>query len=144
MIDVTTQHLGIFSIHQILISFSLNYLHSLISLLTRYHAADAALGVGHVALVSWDQVHVAMEHRLAGGLVDVDAHVVAIGMETFVNLLLYVLQHDVHCFSLVVSKVKVISDMAFGNNQGITWRDRIAIIKSNTSGCFADDFHSSR
>ena len=60
-----------------------------------------------------------MKYRLTCGLVDVDAHVVAIGMETLVNLLLHVLQHDVHCLSFVVSKVEVISDMAFGDNQGV-------------------------
>jgi hypothetical protein len=60
-----------------------------------------------------------MEHRLACGLVDVDAHVVAIGMETFVNLLLNVLQHNVHCLSLMVGKVEVISYVTFRNNQGM-------------------------
>ena len=86
VIDVTTQHLGIFSIHQILIAFSLNYLHSLIFLFTRNHTSHTALRIGHVTLVPWYQVHVAMEYRLASSLIDIDAHVVAIGMETLVNL----------------------------------------------------------
>ena len=111
---------------------------------TRNHASHTTLRIGHVTFISWYQVHVAVEHRLACGLIDIDAHVVAIGMETLVNFLLHVLQHDVHCFSLMVGKVEVISDMAFGNNQGMPRRDRITIIESNTSGCFADDFHSSR
>ena len=85
-----------------------------------------------------------MEYRLASSLVDVDAYVVAIGMETFINLLLHVLQHDVHCLSLVVSKVKIICNMTFRNNQSMTRRDRISIIESDTSSCLANDFHSSR
>jgi hypothetical protein len=85
-----------------------------------------------------------MKYRLTCGLVDVDAHVVTIRMETFVNLLLNVLQHDVHCLTLVVSKVEVISYMAFGNNQSMSWRDRIAIIESDTSGCLANYLNASR
>ena len=52
-------------------------------------------------------MHVAVENGLTSSFVDIDTNIVAIWVETFVNLLLDVLQHYVHGFTLVVCKVKV-------------------------------------
>ncbi len=87
-------------------------------------------------------MHVAVKHRLACGLIDVDAHVITIGVETLVNFLFYVLQNDIHCFSFMVGKVKVISNVTFGNDQSMSRGHRITVIESNAGGRLADDFHS--
>lgn len=42
----------------------------------------------------------------------------------------------------MVSKVEVISDMTFRNNQSMTGRDGIAVVEGHAGSCLADDFHS--
>lgn len=48
-----------------------------------------------------------MEHGLACILTDIDAYVITIRMETFVYFLLHILQHNIHCFALMIGKVKI-------------------------------------
>ena len=71
------------------------------------YTTNATLGVLDIALVARDKMHVTVENGLTSSLVDVDTNVVAIWMETFVNLLLNVLKHYVHGLTLVVCKIKV-------------------------------------
>ena len=71
------------------------------------YAANTALGVFYVTLVAGDEMHVAVENGLTSSLVDVDTNIVAIWVETFVCLLLDVLQHYIHGLTFVVCKVKV-------------------------------------
>ena len=104
--------------------------------------SDAAFGIGHVALVARDDMHVAMEYGLPGGFAHVDAHVKAVGVKTLVNLLPDILQHDVHGLALMVRKIKVGGDVPLGDDKRMTGRNRIAIVECNTSCCLADDFHS--
>lgn len=89
-------------------------------------------------------MHVAVEDALAGGLVHVDADVVAVGMESLVNLLLHVLQHDVHGLALVVRQVEVVGHVALGDDERMAGRDGIAVVESDAGGRLADDFNTTR
>lgn len=84
----------------------------------------------------------AMEDRLPGGLANVDADVVAVRVETLVNLLPDILQHNVHRLALVVGQVEVGSHMPLGDDERMTGRDGIAVVEGNAGGRLADDFHS--
>lgn len=108
----------------------------------RNHAAYTAFGIGHVALVTWDDVHVAMEDGLPGGFAHVDAHVKAVGVETLVNLLPDILQHDIHSLTLMVGQVEVGGDVSLGDDESMTGRDGIAIVEGHAGSRLADDFHS--
>lgn len=83
-----------------------------------------------------------MKDRLASSFAYVDADIIPVRVETFVNLLPDILQHDVHGLALVVGKIKVGSDVPLGDDESMTGRNRIAIVECNTSCRFADDFHS--
>lgn len=115
---------------------------NLVLLFARDDPSDAAFGIGHVALVARDDVHVAMEDGLPGCFAHIDAHIKAVGVETLVNLLPDILQHDVHRLALVLGQVEVGSDVPLGDDERMTGRNRIAIVECNTSCCLADDFHS--
>lgn len=65
-------------------------------------------------------MHVAVENGLAGGFVDVDADVIAVGVEAFVYLLFDVLQHYIHSLTLMIGEVKVRGYMSFGDDQRVT------------------------
>ena len=83
-----------------------------------------------------------MKDRLASGLTYVDTDIVAVGVKTLVNLLPDILQHDVHRFALVVGQVEVGSHVSLGDDERMTGRDGIAVVKGNASSCLADDFYS--
>ena len=100
----------------------------LVFLFTWYHSTNSTLWIRNIALVSWYQVHVAITIR----------------METFIHLLLDILQHDIHSLSFMVSKIEVWSNMTFRNDESMTWRYWITIVKSNASSRFADDFNPTR
>ena len=105
------------------------------------HASNTTFGIRNITLISGDYVHVAMEDGLPGGLANVDADVVAVGVKTLVNLLPDILQHDVHGLALVVGEVEVGSDVPLGDDERMTRGDRITVVECNTSGRLADDFH---
>ena len=84
-----------------------------------------------------------MKDRLASGFAYVNTDIISIGMETLVNLLSDILQHDVHRLALVVGKIKVGSDVPLGDDERMTGRDGIAVVEGHAgSSCLADDFHS--
>ena len=114
-----------------------------IILLTWNHAANTALGVGYVALVSWDDVHVAVEDRLPRSLANIDADVVAIGVVTLVNLLHHIFLHHIHRLLFMVCQVSIGSHVTLRNNQRMTGRYRITIVECNTSSRLSDNFHIS-
>lgn len=118
-------------------------IHILIFLFVRYYSSHSTLGILHVSLVTRDNMHVNMKDRLPCGFVDVDTNIVTIGMISLVNFPLYILKHYIHCFSLMVSEVEVRCNMTFGDNQCMTWRNRITIIERHASGCFTNHLHSS-
>ena len=102
----------------------------------------STLRIRNIAFVSRNDVHVAMKDRLASGFAYINTDIISIGMETLVNLLLDILQHDIHSLTLMVGKVEVIGDMPFGDYQCVTRRHGIAVVESNTGSRLADDFHS--
>ena len=61
-----------------------------------------------------------MKDRLASGFANVNTDIISIGMETLVNFLLHILQHDVHGLALVVGQVEVGSDVSLGDDEGMT------------------------
>ena len=62
-------------------------------------------------------MHVAVENGLAGSFIDIDADVIAIGMETFVNLLFDILKGHIHGFTLMISEVEIRCNMTFWDDQ---------------------------
>lgn len=114
----------------------------IIFLFVRNNTSHSAFGIGYVARIAWDDVHVAMEDGLPGGFAHVDAHVKAVWVETLVNLMPDILQHDVHGLALVIGQVEVGGDVPLGDDKRMTRRNRITIVECNTSCRFADDFHS--
>ena len=87
-------------------------------------------------------MHVAVKDRLASSFAYVDANIIPVRVETLVNLLPDILQHDVHGLALMVGKIKVGSDVPLGDDEHMTGRDGIAVVEGNASSCLADDFHS--
>ena len=83
-----------------------------------------------------------MKNRLASSFIDIDANIISIWMETLVNLLPDILQHDVHRLALVVGQVEVGSHVPLGDDERMTGRDGIAVVEGNASSCLADNFHT--
>ena len=92
----------------------------LVFLFTRYNSTNSTLWIRNIALVSRNQVHVAMEYGLTRMFTNIDADIVSIGMKTFVHFLFNILQHDIHCLTFMISQVKIGCNMAFRNNEGMT------------------------
>ena len=114
----------------------------LIFLLTWNNAPNATFRVRHIAYITRNDVHVTVKNALARGLADVDTHVVTVRMETLINFLLHILQHDVHGLALMVRQIKVGGDVPLGDDKRMTGRDGIAIVEGHAGSCLADDFHS--
>ena len=80
----------------------------LVFLFTWYHSTNSTLWIRNIALVSWNDMHVTVEDRLSRSLTDIDADIITIRMETFIHLLLDILQHDIHSLSFMVSKIEAL------------------------------------
>ena len=78
-----------------------------ILLFLRYHSPHPTFGIGHIALVSRNEVHMAMEDALTGILANVDAYIISVWMITLVNLLANILKHHVHRFAFVIGQVEI-------------------------------------
>ena len=83
-----------------------------------------------------------MKDRLASGFTHVNTNIISIGMETLINFLLHILQHDVHGLALMVRQIKVGGDVPLGDDKRMTGRDGIAIVEGHAGSRLADDFHS--
>ena len=83
-----------------------------------------------------------MKDRLASGFAYVNTDIISIGMETLINFLLHILQHDVHSLALVVRQVEVGRNVPLGDDKRMTGRDGIAIVEGHAGSRLADDFHS--
>lgn len=114
----------------------------LIFLLTWNNAPNATFRVRHIAYITRNDEHVTVKNALARGLADVDTHVVTVRMETLINFLLHILQHDVHGLALMVRQIKVGGDVPLGDDKRMTGRDGIAIVEGHAGSRLADDFHS--
>ena len=106
------------------------------------HTTHSAFGIGHITFVSGDNMHVAMEYGLASSFAYVNSDIISIGMETLINFLLHILQHNVHGLALMVRQIKVGGDVPLGDDKRMTGRDGIAVVKGHAGSCLADDFHS--
>lgn len=58
--------------------------------------------------------------------------------------ILYVLKHHIHSLPLMISQIKIRGHMSLGDNQCMTRRYRITIIKRHTSSRFTNYLYSSR
>lgn len=67
----------------------------------RYYTTDTAFGVGNIAMVAGDEVHVNVENGLPCSFIYVDAYVVAIGVISLVQHLLDGLEHSIHVLTLL-------------------------------------------
>lgn len=85
-----------------------------------------------------------MEYGLASSFAYVNSDIISIGMETLINFLLHILQHDVHGLALMVRQIKVGGDVPLGDDKRMTGRDGIAIVEGHAGSRLADDFHSAR
>ena len=56
-------------------------------------------------------MHMDMEYRLAGSFIDVDSDIISVGVITLVHLLLHVLEHHIHCFTLMIGQIEIGGDM---------------------------------
>lgn len=83
-------------------------------------------------------MHMNMKNRLTSSLINIDSYVVSIWMIPIINLLLNILKHYIHCFSLMIRQIKIRCYMPFRNYQGMTRRNRISIVKCNTGSSFTN------
>lgn len=97
-----------------------------------YYSPHPTLRILHIALVAGDNMHVDMKNRLSCCFVHIYADIISVRMETLINALFYIQKHNVHSFTLMVSKIKIRCNMSFGNYQRMTRRNRITIIESHT------------
>lgn len=86
-------------------------------------------------------MHVYMENRLPCCLVHINAYIIPIWMIALIYLLFHVLKHHIHSLPLMISQVKIRGHMSLGDNQCMTKRYRITIIKRHTGSRLTDDFH---
>ena len=114
----------------------------LIFLFTWYHPTHTTFRIGDITLIPRNNMHVAMKDRLASGFTHVNTNIISIGMETLINFLLHILQHDVHGLALMVRQIKVGGDVPLGDDKRMTGRDGIAIVEGHAGSRLADGFHS--
>jgi hypothetical protein len=92
---------------------------NLITLLARDDASDAAAGFLDIALVAGDEVDLGMGHGLAGGGMDIDAHIESVGVELPLEDSFDLIQEDKAVRLLLEGQVKVIGAMPGGDHQGM-------------------------
>ena len=100
-----------------------------------YHPAHPSLRIGHIPLISGNEMHMHMKDRLPGSLIHIDAHIVSIRMIAFINFLLHILEHDIHGLPLMVCQIEIRSHMTLGDNQSMAGRYWITIVKCDTCCC---------
>ena len=100
--------------------------------------------IRHITLVARNQMHVYMENRLPCCLVHINAYIIPIWMIALIYLLFHVLKHHIHSLPLMISQIKIRGHMSLGDNQCMTRRYRITIIKRHTSSRFTNYLYSSR
>ncbi len=81
---------------------------ALIGLLTGDNASDATAGFQDIVLVAGDDVDMGMGHGLAGGGVDVDPYIEAIGVELLLENNFDLVQQDEAVHLLLEGQIEVI------------------------------------
>ena len=64
-------------------------------------------------------MHMDMKHRLTCSFIDVDSDIIPVGVITLVHLLLHILEHHIHRFTLMIGQIEIGGDMTFGNYQSM-------------------------
>jgi len=95
--------------------------------LARNRVAHAAAGVLGVAAVAGDDVHVEVEHGLAGGCAGVDADVVAVGVVARFDVGAGDVGRVHQLAAFLGAGVEPGADVAHGNEQGVAGRGGIAV-----------------
>ena len=85
-----------------------------------------------------------MEHGLSCGCINIDADIIAIRMELFLNLLFDEREHIIHRFAFLVSQIEIRRDVACWDDERVSWRNRIAIIERYAQIGLADDAYATR
>jgi len=105
---------------------------NLIALLTGEDASDPAAGLLDIALVAGDEVNVGMGHSLAGGGMDIDAHIESVGVELPLEDGFDLIQEDKAVRLLLEGQVKVIGAMPGEDHQSMPLAHR-ELIKNGIS-----------
>ena len=89
-------------------------------------------------------MHMDMEYRLAGSFIDVDSDIISVGVITLVHLLLHVLEHHIHCFTLMIGQIEIGGDMTLGNYQSMAGLNWVTVIESHARSRLANHLHPTR
>jgi hypothetical protein len=103
-------------------------------LLARDDASDATAGFLDIVLVAGDEVDMGMGHGLAGGGVDVDPYIEAIGVELLLEDGFDLVQQDEAVHLLLEGQIEVIGNVPRGDHQGMPFAHR-ELIKNRKGRC---------
>lgn len=109
-----------------------------------YNTTHTTFGIFDVAFVARNEVHVAVEDRLTSGCVDIDADIIAIRMELFLNLLFDEREHIIHRFAFLDCQIEIRRDVASWDDERVSWRNGIAIIERHAQICLTYDTNTTR
>ena len=104
----------------------------------RNHPSYTAAGFLDIALVAGDQVDMGMGHGLAGGGVDVDPYIEAIGVELLLEDGFDLVQQDEAVHLLLEGQIEVIGNVPGGDHQGMPLAHR-ELIKNRIDRCGFSD-----
>src|SRR5580692_9935347 len=96
--------------------------------LRREHAADAAARISNVAVITRNEMHVHVHPRLATGLADVHADVVAVRRMLLVDLRLRLVQERDDRVLLLGGHVEEIGDVAHRNDEDMSTAEREIVV----------------
>ena len=104
----------------------------------RNHPSYTAAGFLDIALVAGDQVDMGMGHGLAGGGVDVDPYIEAIGVELLLEDGFDLVQQDEAVHLILEGQIEVIGNVPGGDHQGMPLAHR-ELIKNRIDRCGFSD-----
>lgn len=95
--------------------------------------------VGDVSGISRDQVNVRVHDGLTGGLSHVHTNVISIWVQIGVQLRIGLPDQFKRCFALIFGQREEAGNVAEGNNQQVSFADRIPIVASVAKGVPKND-----
>lgn len=104
------------------------------------HMSHTAGGVFDISGVAWNDVNVNMGDRLPGGQADVEPHIEAIWMKALSQEHFYAVGYQPAGGFGVGGKVKVVSNVLFGNDQRVAGRDGKFVKNGVGSSRFGKEF----